>query len=98
MSWAAVAAVVVIGFGLGRATAPAARPSTPAGQRYVLLLNGAGSRSPGENASRRKEYGDWLAGLKQRGLGVSGEELVGQSHDLPGPRNGEPGGRSLSTS
>jgi hypothetical protein len=88
--WATAAALSVVGFGLGRAStsSPAAPPA--AGQRYVLLLNGAGSTTPSENALRRKEYGDWLNDLHARGLGVAGEELVGEQHDLPEPRIGPP--------
>ena len=93
--WAAAAALAVIGFGLGRETAGRAPTAgrtgaAEAGQRYVLLLNGGGSTTPEENAARRKEYGDWLNDLSRRGMGVDGQELVGERHDLPEERGGPP--------
>jgi hypothetical protein len=88
--WATAAALSVVGFGLGRASASSGGAPPVAGQRYVLLLNGAGSTTPSENAERRQEYGDWLNDLRQRGLGVDGAELVGEQHDFPEPRTGPP--------
>lgn len=87
--WAAAAVLAVGGFGLGRASSSSPLPSET-GQRYVLLLNGAASATPAENAARRKEYGDWLNDLRRRGLGVDGAELVGTQHELPAPRSGPP--------
>lgn len=88
--WATAAVLAVAAFGLGRATSLSASAPAEEGQRYVLLLNGAGSLTPAENVERRKEYGDWLSDLRRRGLGVDGAELMAPRHDLPEPLSGPP--------
>jgi hypothetical protein len=88
--WAAAAVLAVIAFGLGRGLGVERRSGTESSTRYVLLLTGAGSTTPEENAARRLEYGVWLAGLQRRGMLADGAELVGTRHELPEEGRNEP--------
>lgn len=88
----AVAASIVIAFGLGvragaaRATAtPAGAPAAPAGPQFVLLLyEGPGfeNPAPGRESDRATEYRGWANGLG-RGRISGGNELAATASVLP---------------
>lgn len=88
--WAAAAAFAILGFAVGRGSAPGRVEGPPLGTRYMLLLRGAASVTPAENAARRQEYGAWLSDLQRRGMVADGAELVTPRHDLPETRGSEP--------
>ncbi len=88
--WAAAAVFAVIGFLAGRAVPSAPSEEVRGGTKYVLLLTGAASATPEENAARRHEYGAWLGDLQQRGVSADGAELVGARHEFPEGRPNEP--------
>lgn len=88
--WAAAAVFAVVGFLVGQATSSGPATEERGGTKYLVLLTGGASTTPEENATRRQEYGAWLANLQQRGLSPSGAELVGTRHEFPEGRPNEP--------
>lgn len=88
--WAAAATFAILGFAAGRGSAPGRIEAPLNGTRFVLLLRGAASVTPAENAARREEYGAWLQNLQNRGMVADGAELVTPRHELPENRAGEP--------
>jgi hypothetical protein len=54
--------------------APAAAPAGAA--RYVLLIHDTGTELPAaQEAALVREYGEWAAGLRRRGVAINGEKL-----------------------
>ncbi|MEZ5317122.1 MAG: YciI family protein [Vicinamibacterales bacterium] len=79
---AAAAALFLAGYGTARWTPPATAPAAPAtadarGQ-YLLLLYGAESTSPAEEASRFAEYSAWAGEQARAGRLVGAERLADQ--------------------
>ena len=72
---AAAAAILLLtagGFALGRLTSGSA---PLAGDQYALLLYGAGTASPGEEAARVSEYAAWAREERTAGRLVAAEKL-----------------------
>jgi hypothetical protein len=82
-AWIQIAAALLLvasGFAIGRVTAAdVGGPPTPAGSRFLLLLYGAQSLTPAEEAARVAEYGAWARTEAAEGRLISGDKLGDQA-------------------
>jgi hypothetical protein len=84
----AVAASVIVAFGLGVGAGRAWQPDgsdRAAGQRYLLLLYGGDTATPEEESKRVAEYGEWARVEAAAGRMEGGEKLDGNSSTLGNP-------------